>query len=159
VKISYSPETQLLDTGGGICTALPLLGKERFLLVNGDIWTDFDFNQLLHCEEAVGEIIVVDNPLQHPEGDYGLSEAGWITPKSSTQSKTYTYAGIAMLDPALFEGYSMNVPFRLPELYDHAISQSHLKGRYYQGLWTDVGNLERLEALEKRLSGCIYTEN
>ena len=159
VRITYSQEVNLLETGGGICTALPLLGNEPFILVNGDIWTDFDFSILPPTIESLGCIVLVDNPPFHMKGDYALSKTGLVKSVIDATDKTYTYAGIAVLHPDLFKGSAANVAFRLPTLFDNARLAKKLEGKYYAEEWTDVGDMERLNALEMRLSGCTYTVN
>lgn len=156
VRIQYSPEALLLETGGGICTALPLLGHQPFILVNADIWTDFDFSLLLSPpQDAWAYLILVDNPVEHPEGDYVLQDNEQIALPSpqGNVNKTYTYAGIARLDPMLFEGYRSHQVFRLPAIFDNARIAKKLMGRYYSGRWTDVGTWERLTQLRHALEG------
>lgn len=151
VKITYSIESTLLETGGGICTALPLLGKEPFLIVNGDIWTDFDFATLPHAFDAMGHLVLVSNPEHHPKGDFTLDSKGRIGRALNEEDKTYTYAGVAVLHPGFFEGCEANVPKKLATFFDNALFANQLEGEYYSGRWTDVGSIERLEALEKAL--------
>lgn len=153
VKIVYSQENHLLETGGGICTALPLLGKEPFILVNGDVWTDFDFKTLPKTIESLGVLILVDNPHHHSQGDFGLAE-GLISAPGESVGQTYTYSGIAVLHPDLFKGQVINAPFKLSTLFDNARMTKRLEGRHYRGEWTDVGTIERLAELNKRLSEC-----
>lgn len=159
VTLTYSQEQNLLETGGGICTALPLLDHSPFILVNGDVWTDFDFKMLPKTIESLGYLILVDNPSHHPGGDYTLTAEGRLGAPGEVTGQTYTYSGIAVLDPNLFKGCEANVPFKLSTLFDNARFAKRLEGRHYSGEWTDVGTLERLAALDKRLSECTYTVN
>lgn len=160
VRLTYSQEKNLLETGGGICTALPLLGKEPFILINGDIWTDFDFKMLPKTIESLGYLILVDNPPYYLEGDYGLTIGGIISDQEKQVGQTYTYSGIAVLHPDLFEGCEMGVPFKLSTLFDNARFAKRLEGQHYRGEWTDVGTSERLAALDERLNQCsTYTVN
>lgn len=159
VKIVYSQERDLLETGGGICTALPLLGEEPFILVNGDVWTDFDFKNLPKTIKSLGHLILVSNPQHHVRGDYGLTE-GFISAPEESIGQTYTYSGIAVLHPDLFKGQAINVPFKLATLFDNARMIKRLEGCHYRGEWTDVGTVERLVELNKRLSECsTFTAN
>lgn len=151
LHIRYSQEPVLLETGGGICTALPLLGNDPFIVVNADIWTDFDFSQLYLPPESVAHIVLVDNPEHHPKGDYSLHE-GVVLKKQEGQGKSYTYPGIAVLHPELFIDAEPYIPFRLPALFEKAIATKKLSGQYHTGAWTDVGNIERLQLLEKTLA-------
>jgi N-acetyl-alpha-D-muramate 1-phosphate uridylyltransferase len=152
VNIRYSIESRLLETGGGISTALRLLGKAPFLIVNGDIWTDFDFTRLSHSIQSLGHLVLVNNPEHHPHGDFTLDARGFIGRAHQENDKTYTYSGIAVLHPDLFEGCEPNVPAKLSGFFDKAIFAKQLVGEHYSGEWTDVGNLERLEALEQALA-------
>lgn len=146
LSLAYSDEGwPALETGGGIHRALPLLGDQPFLLVNGDVFTDLDFAALIARGLAHGELahlVLVDNPVQHPEGDFGLSE-GRIT----ELAPRLTYSGIALLHPALFEGCKPGA-FALAPLLRRAIATARVSGEHHAGLWSDVGTVERLQALQ-----------
>jgi MurNAc alpha-1-phosphate uridylyltransferase len=145
VAIAYCEEGEPpLETAGGIVNALPLLGAEPFLLVNSDVLTDFDFRALLRGDWRQG-IVLVPNPAHHPRGDFGLDDDGWAT----AAPPLLTYAGIAVLDPALFAGLPAGRR-PLKPLLDLAIERRALRGRVFEGLWIDVGTPERLE--EARLA-------
>lgn len=150
VTIAYSKEPTLLEVGGGICQALDLLGPNPFVVVNGDIWTDYPFAQLLQHPASLAHLVLVDNPSHHAEGDFVLHDNGELTRGSHAQ--TFTYSGIALLDPKLFTGYAKGSAFRLAPLFDKAILSRQLYGEYYPGSWTDVGTLERLQSLENALA-------
>lgn len=151
VKITYSVEPTLLETGGGICTALPLLGKDPFVVVNGDIWTDYNFAALPHSLNVMGHLVLVNNPEHHPNGDFTLDKKGNIGRALRADDKTFTYAGIAVLHPRFFEGSEANLPRKLAPFFDNALFANQLEGEYYSGEWTDVGSIDRLNALEKAL--------
>ena len=147
VKIQYSEEGEPpLETGGGIVHALPLLGGRPFMLVNSDVYTAFDFAELRAV--TVSTLVLVPNPPHHARGDFGLSGAGRVT----AEPPLLTYAGIAVLEPALFAGLT---PGRRPlkPVLDAAIAGGELQGRYYDGLWLDVGTPERLEAARGIVGG------
>jgi MurNAc alpha-1-phosphate uridylyltransferase len=139
VSIEYSEEGEPpLETGGGIVQALPLLGSEPFLVVNSDVYTDFDFR--IMTEEARGPtLVLVRNPAHNPGGDFGLDSGGFV----SALPPLSTYAGLAVLDPRLFAGLP---PGRRPlkPLLDAAIARRELKGLKFSGMWLDVGTPERL---------------
>jgi MurNAc alpha-1-phosphate uridylyltransferase len=144
VAIRYSDEgPEPLETGGGIFRALPLLGSEPFLLVNGDVYTDFDLGSLPAASAALGHLVLVPNPPHHPLGDFAL-ERGLIR---EPRGPCYTYAGIGVLHPELFTGCSAG-RFPLLPLLRHAIALGRLHGELYTGAWTDVGTLERLNGLQ-----------
>lgn len=139
VCITYSPESEPLETGGGIFRALPLLGDEPFVLVNGDVWTDYDFSRLALPPGRLAHLVLVDNPGHHPEGDFALEQAQVrIDGKSRL-----TYSGIAVLHPQLFAGCAAGA-FRLAPLLREAMAHGQVSGEHYAGHWLDVGTVERL---------------
>lgn len=146
VRIIYSPEGEPLETGGGIFRALPLLGDEAFLVVNGDIWTDFDFSSLHRPLDALVHLVLVDNPEHHPGGDFILTD-GKVHEGASTADKL-TYSGIAVLHPRLFDGCADGA-FKLAPLLRKSMDQGQASGERLQGHWVDVGTLERLAQVEK----------
>jgi MurNAc alpha-1-phosphate uridylyltransferase len=140
VSIAYSEEGEPpLETAGGIVHALPLLGPEPFLLVNSDVFTDFDFDVLL-ARPPRPTLVLVPNPQHNTRGDFGLDSAGVVT----AEPPLSTYAGIAIFDPRSFAGLA---PGRRPlkPLLDAAIERRELCGLSFAGLWLDVGTPERLE--------------
>jgi len=139
VSIEYSEEGEPpLETGGGIVHALPLLGREPFLLVNSDVYTDFDFRVLV--ERRVPTLVLVPNPTHNARGDFGLDAAGLV----SAAPPLSTYAGIAIFDPRWFAELP---PGRRPlkPVLDAAIARRELRGLKFAGLWLDVGTPERLQ--------------
>lgn len=143
LHIEYSEEgPERLETGGGIFRALPLLGPAPFLLVNGDVFTGYDFRRLVPEPGMQAHLVVVPNPPQHPQGDFGL-EQGLL---SLSGSPTYTYAGIGLITPKLFEG-CRDGKFPLLPLLHRAIGVGQLRGELYTGPWVDIGSPERLAAL------------
>jgi MurNAc alpha-1-phosphate uridylyltransferase len=140
VSIAYSDEGEPpLETAGGIVQALPLLGAEPFLLVNADIFTDFDFRALA-AAASVPALVLVPNPLHHPRGDFGIDVEGFVT----ATAPLLTYAGIAVFEPAAFAALA---PGRRPlkPWLDAAIARRELRAVTHAGLWLDVGTPERLE--------------
>lgn len=150
-----------LETGGGMLNALPLLGEDPFLVVNGDIWTDFDFATL--PREPVGEahLLMVDNPAQHPQGDYRLDTAGVL--HHDRDGACLTYAGIGVYRPSIIAdwrsvigaapGTERTPPrFSVVPLQKHFMAQGAITGQHHRGRWTDVGTVERLQALEAELT-------
>ncbi len=148
VNIRYSDEGDpALETAGGIVKALPLLGDQPFILVNGDIYTDFDYSLLCLPTGAVGHLILVENPPHHPDGDFGLSGA-WLT---QVAANSFTYSGIAVFDPSLFANLEQG---RMPlkPVLDTAIGNNKISGQVFRGEWYDIGTAQRLEELNKRLT-------
>ncbi|QBF28809.1 nucleotidyltransferase family protein [Pseudomonas tructae] len=147
LSISYSPEGEPLETGGGIFKALPLLGNEPFLLVNGDIWTEYDFAGLPESINGLAHLVLVDNPGHHDKGDFTL-EQGQV---SDGTADTLTYSGIAVLAPQLFADCQAEA-FKLAPLLRQAMAAGRVSGEHYRGHWVDVGTLERLAEVEQLLA-------
>lgn len=149
-KLIYSPEQQGgLETAGGIINALPLLGDQPFLVVNGDIWTDYPFEQLTHLalNGCLAHLVLVDNPVHHPQGDFALC-SGLL--KKQGKDK-YTFSGIAVYRAALFADLDVQRLALKPLLLD-AISNQQLHGELYQGQWSDIGTVKRLQKLNQQLA-------
>ena len=149
LRIRWSEEGPVpLETGGGIFRALPLLGAEPFLLVNGDIWTDLPFETLSLAPAALAHLVLVPNPPQHPHGDFGLDPGGIVVNRDSDR---FTYCGVGLYRPEFFHGCE---PGRFPllPLLNRAIAARQLHGELYRGRWSDVGTPARLAALNAGLA-------
>jgi MurNAc alpha-1-phosphate uridylyltransferase len=162
VHIYWSAEPEgALETGGGILQALPLLGDEPFILVNGDVWCDADFTPLLHQAEALradgalAHLWMVPNPPQHPQGDFRLQD-GWVRDAVRPCADCLTYSGISVLDPQLFAGQQLG-RFPLAPLLRTAMQAGRVSGSELVGEWVDVGTPERLQALDVRLGSRAAT--
>lgn len=153
-SIQYSAEVEPLETAGGIINALPLLGEQPFIICNGDVWTDFPFQRLLETKpvsDELAHLVMVENPLQHPDGDFFLDNNGRLsTGAINGDAVRRTYAGISLINPALFaDERSGSLALIKPLL--KAIAEGRVSGEYYPGAWTDVGTPQRLLELEKEL--------
>lgn len=148
VNIQYSPEGEPLETGGGIFRALPLLGDEPFLVVNGDIWTDYDFSALRQTITGLAHLVMVDNPEHHTTGDFTLVDTQVRDREPGSQA--LTYSGIAVLHPQLFAGCRAGA-FKLAPLLRKAMADGQVSGEHLQGQWVDVGTHERLAEVEHLL--------
>lgn len=146
LKIRYSPEGEPLETGGGIFKALPLLGDAPFLLVNGDIWTDYDFAGLCRPLQGLAHLVLVDNPGHHGRGDFHLRD-GQVADGDDAPG-TLTFSGVSVLDPALFAGCQPGA-FKLAPLLRRAMAAGQVSGEHFTGCWVDVGTLERLADVER----------
>ncbi|WP_028238099.1 N-acetylmuramate alpha-1-phosphate uridylyltransferase MurU [Stutzerimonas azotifigens] len=144
LHIRYSPEGEPLETGGGIQRALPLLGDEPFLVVNGDIWTDLDLGAVACRPGDLAQLVLVDNPAHHPEGDFVLRDGRLLDEPGAR----LTYSGVAVLHPALFEGCTPGA-FKLAPLLRRAIAAGRVGGQHFTGRWVDVGTPERLAEAER----------
>lgn len=147
LRIRYSEEgPEPLETGGGMLRALPLLGPAPFIAVNGDIWTDFDFATLPAEPEGIAHLVLVDNPPQHPGGDFVLRD-GKVHDEAAPR---LTFAGIGVYRPELLADAAPGRFSLVPHLRV-AMRGGAVSGVHFSGDWTDVGTLERLAALDRRL--------
>ncbi len=143
LRIEYSVEAELLETGGGIVNALPLLGHETFWLLNGDIFTDFAISRLPRTLTDGDQVhlVLTPTPAYRESGDFEFAD-GRVTRRGDT----YVYCGIAALSPALFAGHERN-HFSLRDLYFGAIAAGRVSGQIHDGTWHDIGTLDEYEAL------------
>ncbi|MSP27736.1 MAG: nucleotidyltransferase family protein [Methylococcales bacterium] len=142
--ICYSPEgEQGLETAGGIINALPLLGDETFLVVNGDIATDFDFASLKNLPVDLAHIVLVPNPPHHPAGDFGLNDTGLVYEHAHEQ---FTFSGIGVYSPLSFATLPAGSR-KLGGLLRQAMSNQRVSGQIHTGFWLDIGTPERLQEL------------
>jgi len=152
VKIRYSDETTALETAGGIKHALPLLGDEPFLVINGDIFIDYlpDVSlayRMVIQAEADAFLWLVDNPAHHPQGDFAIDVNGQLTVDDEPK---LTFAGLGIYHPRLF----INLPEgkqALGPVLKQSMSQQRIQGVHFKAYWCDVGTIERLEQLQSRL--------
>ncbi|MCC6211152.1 MAG: nucleotidyltransferase family protein [Burkholderiales bacterium] len=149
IAIDWSREAEPLETAGGIARARALLGEEPFLLVNADIWCEFDFSALrdFHLHGRVSHLVLVRNPPWHPRGDFSL-EGNVI---GNAASPRYTYAGISVLAPRLVDGVAPGAKAPLAPLLRAAAERGEASGELYEGGWSDVGTPQRLAELKARL--------
>jgi len=150
VSIQYSPEGEALETAGGIANALTLLGDAPFLVVNGDVYTDYDFSSLLSgfAHDLLAWLVLVDNPDHNSKGDFGL-EGNKVTEQGDPMQ---TFSGIGVYHPSLFAEVSRGDKAKLAPLLRAAMRSGKVGGEHYTGRWTDVGTPQRLDELDKLLS-------
>jgi N-acetyl-alpha-D-muramate 1-phosphate uridylyltransferase len=149
VSIAWSREPwPALETGGGIFNALPLLGSEPFLLINGDVFTDIDFGALRLGASDLGQLVLVPNPEHNLNGDFFL-DGGRIT---EAGTERLTYSGIALLRPEMFKGARGGRFPLLPWLL-RAREAGRLGGQKHTGRWLDIGTPQRLVQLDAELTG------
>ncbi len=147
VQIQYSPERgAALETAGGIKQALPLLGTEPFIVVNGDVWSDFSFEGLPVVLTTLAHLVLIDNPSFHPEGDFTLQQG--VVQNGGGQK--LTFSGIGVYHPKLFEALPEGRAPLAP-LLRQAMAEGNVSGEYYSGEWIDVGTPERFAELSSRL--------
>ena len=157
VQITWSHEGEGLETAGGIVRALPLLGKEPFILVNGDVWTNMDFQSLLSVDlqQSLIHLVLVDNPVQHPNGDFVLADGHAFTFDQNVNGEALTYSGIAVLSPELFVGLD-DGKRPLAPLLVQAMQDNRASAEKMQAIWVDVGTPERLTVLDQQIKQGLY---
>ena len=151
VHIAYSPELSGgLETAGGIATALPLLGEQPFLVINGDVLTDIDFQaaftaaEILLNEQKMAHLWLVANPPHNQHGDFALCTDGLVSSDTAT-GEALTFSGMGVYHPTLFQNTPPHQAAKLAPLLRQAMNQQLISGQKHAGLWLDVGTVERLE--------------
>lgn len=160
LKIRYSPEPAgALETAGGIANALPLLGDAPFLVINGDIFCDWDVararglfaNNL--AENDLAHLVLVDNPAHHPQGDFVLTGSRILPDGTDHRADNrFTFSGIGVYRPALFSTIPRGQPAKLAPLLRAAAAAHRVSGEHHPGRWTDVGTPHRLAELDAQLN-------
>ncbi|MCC4605177.1 N-acetylmuramate alpha-1-phosphate uridylyltransferase MurU [Xanthomonas campestris] len=162
LRLTYSYEGATpLETGGGMLHALPLLGDAPFLLVNGDIWSDFDFARLSDEPAGLAQLVLVDQPAYAPHADFALQADGTVR---ADLPATHTYAGIGVYRPALLRDWQSVIGplpeqagaaprFALAPILRAQMAQGLVDGIHHGGRWTDVGTPQRLAELQRELAG------
>jgi len=154
LHIQYSPEPPgALETAGGIANALPLLGNEAFLVVNGDIYCDIDFGRFsgltVAGRQSTAHLVMVANPAHHAGGDFSLDGERIAVARGE---ETLTYAGIAVFSPPFFADVPRGSVMKLYPLLAAAIAAGTLTGERFTGRWVDVGTPQRLAELDAELT-------
>ena len=160
LRIVYSHEGATpLETGGGMWNALPLLGGDPFLLVNGDIWTDFDFARLPREPDGLAHLVMVDRPAHATHGDFALDAEGFVRADGEHR---LTYAGLGVYRPQLLDGWEQVVDasyvadgkpkFQLAPILRARMGEGLIRGEHHRGRWTDVGTPQRLAQLDTELA-------
>ena len=158
LSISISREETPLETAGGIAKALPLLGNDPFLVVSGDIFSDYDYAALLLHRPPQGSahLVMVDNPIHHQQGDYGFEEATHegnaqrfgLLVSDSKAALRLTYSGIGVFSPDMFHAVPEGaVPLR--PLLDEQVERGRLTAEYFAGRWSDIGTPARLDLINR----------
>lgn len=149
IHLHYSLEPTVLETGGGICQALPLLGPEPFIVLSADIWTDYPLERLVkkNLGAAEAHLVLVDNPNFHPYGDFHLGTGGFLAVHPQPK---LTFANLGLYHPKLFENYRVEV-FPLSKALYSGIEQKKISGEQYVGPWFNVGTVDELQRIETYL--------
>jgi MurNAc alpha-1-phosphate uridylyltransferase len=149
LSITYSDEgDQALETAGGIINALPLLGDEPFIIINGDVWSDYDFSLLTNRPvSSEAHLVLVNNPEHNKKGDFSLDNEH----VSNSGDDMFTYSGIGLYSPEFFEGTTPGKS-ALGPLLRTKCKQQKVSGEIHSGQWLDIGTIERLVELRSILS-------
>jgi len=167
LSIAWSPEPPgALETAGGIAQALPLLGDAPFLVLNGDIWCDWDVRRARAAAARnaacgrLAHLVFVDTPPHHPGGDFRLAgEAVALADPAERPGDNLTYAGIGVFAPAFFAGVPHGAAMKLRPLLDAGIACGIVGGERHAGRWVDVGTPQRLAELDRTLEGTLDRES
>ncbi|MGH8671640.1 MAG: N-acetylmuramate alpha-1-phosphate uridylyltransferase MurU [Burkholderiales bacterium] len=153
LRIRYSPERVALETAGGIARALGLLGYSAFAVVNGDVFTDYDFRRLLRRARTLARcpdrahLILVSNPKHHRCGDYAL-ETNRVRVHGR---RKLTFSGMGVYKRTFFAGVRRGSKRKLVPLLNRFIAQRRVGGEFHDGRWVDVGTVKRLQELDRML--------
>ena len=146
LTVVYSPEgDDILETGGGIHRALPLLGRDPFLVVNADIYTDVPLPPAALAHGDLGHLVLVPRPAHKARGDFDLRD-GRV---ADSDAPALTFSGVAVYRPEFFAGCKPG-RFPLAPMLRAAARGGQLAGSLYEGVWEDVGTPERLAELNRR---------
>lgn len=169
LSITYSKELAALETAGAILHALPLLGDEPFLLINGDVWTDYPYQSLLSRfssiatsvnSQSLSHVVLVKNPEHNVSGDFSISAeksvdkslAEAFLNEKHESANAYTFSGISVINPKLLMAYpDKREKFPLLEILHFGISRQQITAEVYRGQWRDIGTIERLQSLDDDL--------
>jgi MurNAc alpha-1-phosphate uridylyltransferase len=156
LHIQYSPEGSALETAGGICKALPIIAPEDyFLVINGDVFSpNLPISELLETvsrmrmdgDKSLAHLLMVPNPVQHPEGDFYL-QGTVLSDTESIGAEKLTFSGIGIYHKDLFKDLEFGAPAKLAPLLRSAMEQNKVSGEKYLGPWHDVGTPQRLHEL------------
>ena len=153
LEVRYSAEAEALETAGGIRNALPLIARPAFAVVNGDVYSDYDYAGLaaaidrLADADTLAHLVLVDNPPHHPDGDFCLND-GLVC---ASGRQLLTFSGLGAYRAELFEPIARGEKHALAPLLRRQMPEGKVTGEHYRGLWSDVGTPGRLAELDARL--------
>jgi len=152
LNIQYSNEgDNALETGGGIFNALPLLGDNPFLVINGDVWTDYPFENLYNYSlKDKAHLVLINNPAHNPQGDFAINNNRLF----ESETEKFTFSGIGVYSADFFTPYKNGQPqkeihekYPLAPMIRKYISENKISGELFKGKWMDIGTQQRLEDL------------
>ena len=147
LDIIISNEPEALETAGGIRKAILHLGYGPFVVINADIFSDYDyrnFKNILLKQTSLGHLVMVNNPAHNANGDFGLTENGILM---KNNDKLLTFSGIAIYKPELFKNLKEGIKIKLSIILESAINKKSIQGELFEGAWSDVGTPERLDII------------
>ena len=144
IRIHYSREPDLLDTGGGIKKALPRLAPGPFLVLNGDIWTNYPFRGLADARPAKAHLVLTPTPAYTDQADFHLDTSDGARHVRRGADNNLTYCGIAVLAESLFDN-TPNGPFSLTDPLFKAAAMGEVSGEIFNGTWIDIGTPGQLK--------------
>lgn len=155
VTLSYSAEVSALETAGGIRKALPLLGAEPFVVINGDVACDWPVSKAVQIarqwhQGQLAHLVMVPNPAHNPQGDFAVN--GMEVREASQGEQAFTFSGIGLYHPDLFAGIQTGEVAKLAPLLRQAMAAGKVQGELFDGFWMDIGTPDRLEELNQRLN-------
>jgi N-acetyl-alpha-D-muramate 1-phosphate uridylyltransferase len=155
IELRYSPETDALETAGGIAQALHLIGDGVFIAVSGDVFCEFDYASLRDRAAALAaretpalHLVMVPNPAFHPKGDFALLGNGTLVLEGEPR---LTFGNIGLYDTRMFRELAPGTRRALTPYYRESIAAGHASGELFQGRWENVGTPEQLRALDAEL--------
>ncbi len=150
VKIIYSREPIQLETAGGIIKSLPKLQDESFIVVNADVWSDFDFSSLQPVDgvDRLAHLVLVRNAEHNPLGDFHIDDRARVHEDPDAEGGKLTFSGISVMHRNLFAGLPIQ-PMSVIPLLQQAMSENKVSGEIHSGVWVDVGTPERLQEVQK----------
>lgn len=154
VELTFSHEPKALETAGGIRKALEFFDGEPFIVVNGDVWTDFSYQGLLKQPSKLAHIVMVPNPDHNPEGDFHLRDDGLVIAEGDSK---YTFSGVGVYRPEVFEDLPGDEAYPLAPVLKELMVEAEVTGELFNGRWHDIGTPERLEALNLSFQRRIKT--
>ncbi len=153
VEIQYSKEAIRLETAGGIIKALPKLKDDSFIVVNADVWTDFDFSRLKPVDGVtkLAHLVLVENAEHHPYGDFYIDDKGLVHEDHEKRDRRLTFSGISVLHRNLFRDLPIQ-PLSIIPLLQEVMPNDLVSGEVHEGVWFDIGTPERLKELNAELA-------
>ncbi|PXF63931.1 N-acetylmuramate alpha-1-phosphate uridylyltransferase MurU [Kangiella spongicola] len=154
VNLTFSHEPTALETAGGIRKALDFFDDQPFIVVNGDVWSEYDYEKLLQQPTKLAHIVLVPNPEHNPQGDFFLRDDGLVIAEGNNRA---TFSGIGVYQPEIFKDLKEDEPLPLAPLLKELMVEAQVTGELFDGKWHDIGTPERLKELNQSFQRRIKT--